>query len=70
MSRVDTHVLPADKIVGIRDALVKVAAAKELCRKGEACGYDCSGQSAVADALESRLQAVLSEFGPYRTPDA
>ena len=44
---------------GIKDALE----AKEICRKGQACGFDMAEQEAVADQIIQRSQAVLANFG-------
>lgn len=55
-----------DLLANVRDALRKVDAAIDLCRKGQKCGYDMSGDEAVAQAFKSRLQAILQEFGPKK----
>lgn len=62
--------LPPALLAEVDKALKDLAKAKELCRKGENCGFDLSGHQAVVQAVEERLVAVKREFGSGRRNDA
>lgn len=65
-----TSILSPAQIQAVQDAIRKTEAAKALCQKGAACGFDLEGDHAVAHATGQRLAEVLRQFAPKTISEA
>lgn len=58
--------LEPQKLEALRAAIRAVQEAEDICRQGEAAGYDMSPTKIPCAYYRERLQAILDNFSPKR----